>query len=82
MKTMQYNKLTRLIEAMGCYEYPGLENIDIPVSHITPFLLGVQKRLDELETAILKMDSAFRTNPLTGDKTVQAIVKTLLDERK
>lgn len=79
-KTVQYNKLTRLIESIDNYEC--LEGIDIPPSHISPFLLDIQERLNELETAILKMDSAFRTNSLTGDKTVQAIVQTLLEGRK
>ncbi len=81
-RTTQYDKLTKLVKSIENYDYPELENIDIPISHITSFLLEVQDRLDELEIATLKMDSAFRTNSLTGDKTVQAIVKTLLEGRK
>lgn len=81
-RTTQYDKLTQLIKSFENHDYPGLENIDIPISHIIPFLLEVQDRLNELEMAILKMDSAFRTNPLTGDRSVYASVQVLLDGRK
>lgn len=81
-RTTQYAKLAQLIKSFENHDYPGLENMDIPISHITPFLLEVQDRLDELEMAILKMDSAFRTNPLTGDRSVYAIVQVLLDGRR
>lgn len=71
MKTEQSHKLTEFIEYL---ELCLLDN--------TSLLRDVQKRLDELEMAIIKMDSVFRANPLTGDKTIQAIVQTLLDDRK
>lgn len=73
MKTEQSVKLTEFIEYL---EVNVLDYTDIA------FLEEVQKRLDELERAIIKMDSAFHTNHLIGDETVRAIVKTLLDSRK
>lgn len=48
------------------------------------FTYGLQEpsasRLRELELALTKMDSAFSTNPITGDRTVQAILQTLLNK--
>jgi hypothetical protein len=73
VKTEQSHKLTEFIEYIETY---------VLDDGITQIVRDIQKRLDELEIAIIKMDSAFRTNPLTGDKTVRAIVQVLLEGRR
>jgi hypothetical protein len=72
-RTVMQNKLARAIEQT--------ENNEVILSHLASFLREVETRLNQLENSVLKMDSAFETNPITGDKTAQAIVKVLIETR-
>jgi len=72
-QTVMQNKLARVIEQA--------ENREVVLSHMVMFLREVEARLKQLESSVLKMDSAFRTNPVTGHITTQAIVKVLMEAR-
>lgn len=59
------NKLLQAMEAIGD-------------SHLFDLLSEVYTRQVELENGLVKMDSAFRTNPVTGDGAAYAILQALL----
>jgi len=72
-RTVLQDQLSRAIEQVESHKA-----VD---SHLVELLKHVERRLHLLEMGLLSADSAFKTNPLTGDRTVQAIVKSLLQSR-
>lgn len=58
-----------------------VENNTFAPLGLAAFLRTVEARLEQLERAILKMDSALETNPFTGKYTVAAILRVLLENR-